>query len=753
MPTEPNTADAAPPVPSVWRLGWFLFMQPLTLHRMEHAWGFCTPSLIKLWQGARKGDLAARALMTRYGRMLLVVMPLAVALAASALTLAGVSIQSYGVLIGISVGVALGVAVGLTVELAIVTMLSMSVNVTASVALVVAFDIMFEEVFTTALALTASVLGGVAINAIKTDSTPFRLALPQMAYSVGIGVALFGEHGAGFVVALIIACSVAFFRLPLWLMETVVMQLLVWRMQQRPDAARQLAFWLPFRHDDLICLPLPGLRAYLIQVAEVDPMLAKELIAHAAGSLGQRRIASRTLIELQARDLERAARGRLFARVAGLDLPFLPGEADLESNPASTPFLAFQRAARDLIAGSTNQRQRGKALERARKAIEDFRIATAGASRPDPLARRLLPVAALWLDVIREESNKLAREVAERPEVPPVFIAGPPLTPEHSEARTLFKGRADIVKLIEHDLAPDRHGVLLVVGQRRMGKTSLCNWLPMYLGTGTTVVASNFQSLSGDPHRETPHQRVLVDIAARLNGSPEPPESARWGDGLRWLEEIDRACTDRKLLVVLDEVERVEDGIRAGWCSTDFLDFLRAAGDALRNIRFLLLTAYPLHRLGPHWTDHLVSVTPRTIAYLDEKDARELITRPIPEFPDIYPEGGVDLILEQTGRHPFLLQKAGDDLCRLLNSRGGLRTATREEIIEVFDGMIRDIPFFDEIWRSRTDDERSSPRGSPDSTSQETATPRRSNSSAKPTWSVAATRWPSSCPCSGSGSA
>src|SRR4029079_10671821 len=134
-------------------------------------------------------------------------------------------------------------------------------------------------------------------------------------------------------------------------------------------------------------------------------------------------------------------------------------------------------------------------------------------------------------------------------------------------------------------------------------------------------------------------------------------ESDRWGDGLRWLEEFDRACADRKLLVVIDEIERVEDGIRDGWSSTDFLDFLRAAGDALHNIRFLLLTAYPLHRLGPHWTDRLISITSRTISYLDEHDARDLLTYPIPAFPDISPEGGAALILAQTGRHPYLLQK------------------------------------------------------------------------------------------------
>lgn len=217
----------------------------------------------------------------------------------------------------------------------------------------------------------------------------------------------------------------------------------------------------------------------------------------------------------------------------------------------------------------------------------------------------------------------------------------------------------------------------------------------------TVVVVSNFQALSGDAYRATPHRRILGDIAAGATVA-EPPASDRWGEGIQWLQNLDRSRADRKILVVIDEIERVEDGIRDGWCSTDFLDFLRAAGDGLRHIRFLLLAAYPLHRLGPSWTDRLVSATSRTISYLGEDAARELITRPIPEFPDIYPEGGVDLILAQTGRHPYLIQKAGDDLCRLLNSRGGLRTATRDELTEVFDGMVRELQVFDEIWRSRT---------------------------------------------------
>lgn len=149
-------------------------------------------------------------------------------------------------------------------------------------------------------------------------------------------------------------------------------------------------------------------------------------------------------------------------------------------------------------------------------------MTTIAARRAPPLAQRLWSTAALWLDAIREEAEQLNREVAAHPEVPAAFIAGPPLTPARAEERTLFKGRGDVIKVIEHDLAPDRRGVLVVVGQRRMGKTSLCNYLPTYLGTGTLVVVSNFQPPSGDAHRETPHRRVLGDIAAQATFAPPP---------------------------------------------------------------------------------------------------------------------------------------------------------------------------------------------------------------------------------------
>ncbi|HYO71313.1 MAG TPA: hypothetical protein VEU33_35070 [Archangium sp.] len=152
-------------------------------------------------------------------------------------------------------------------------------------------------------------------------------------------------------------------------------------------------------------------------------------------------------------------------------------------------------------------------------------------------------------------------------------------------------------------------------------------------------------------------------------------------------------------------MERIEDGIRVGWCTTDFLDFLRAAGDALRKIRFLLLTAYPLHRLGHHWVDRLISSTSRSISYLDAASAEELARSPVAGFPDIYPEGGVERILRETCCHPFLIQKVCDELCKYLNENGGRRRATDEELTEVID-RVADEHLFDELWNQRTLEEK-----------------------------------------------
>ncbi len=290
--------------------------------------------------------------------------------------------------------------------------------------------------------------------------------------------------------------------------------------------------------------------------------------------------------------------------------------------------------------------------------------------------------------------------MAER--IPLPFVAGPALTPRE---RDLFRGRTDLAGLVRDDLTGNRRGTIMLFGQRRMGKSSFINMLPSLLGGAAEVVSVNFLGLSSSD--EAPHNWIAAVVADVLPQLPHPPKSDAWRDVLDWLREADRFLQDaeKRLLVTVDEVEALEGGIRKGWAKPDFLDLMRAAGDNLDRIRFLLATANSLQRLGPHWIDRLINVLPRRLRPLEPAETEDLIRRPVPGFPDIYPTGGVERIAETTNGHPFLVQLVCDVLCRHLNGNKRLK-ATSDDIETAIDRALCEAFVFGDIWRQRTQEGR-----------------------------------------------
>ncbi len=699
---------AIPAVPRLARLAWLLFMQPIHLHRLLAAWDLKgDPSLMNLWPRIKAREPVITKLLGRWVLLLFVCAPAFTLACAGGLSLLGFPLHRSGAAVGMMAGMMVGLAACVVFD----TTRGVAACVVGGVAGCIAGGVVFGTalygVFSVAvgavIGMVFRVASGVVFGVARRVTTNVMFGL-MVGVTLGVitGIESGVVFGAMFGVKLFASTQVILFGLLSYPLETFVSLLLSWWVRMAPEQSPRMARWLPFRHHDLIYLPLLGLDAFLLQAAETHPDVAKELLTETVASTGQNKIARRILIELQARDLEKAAHEHTFDRVADLELPFLPPVSTLDS---SSPINLFQAAAIDLSVHVGSHLQRRRALERARRILESLIAAcTASRSSTTEFAHRFLSTARLWLDVIQEEERKLAEDEAHHPQVPRAFIAGPVLAPEDAWGGFLFQGRKDLARLVEHDLDPDRRGILVIVGQRRIGKSSFGNWLPRFLGTGTRVLIANFQVLSGHPQRTAPHRLLLDLVATCFPNAPPPPESSHWNEALSWLRARDVTLVDRNVLVVIDEVERIQDGINAGWCSPDFLDFLRAAGDALRRIRFLLLTAYPLYRLGHHWADRLISSTSRGISYLDAESAEELVRKPTPDFPDIYPEGGVERILRETHCHPFLIQKVCDELCKYLNEHGGRRRATDEELTEVFDRVTEE-KLFDELWSQRTVEE------------------------------------------------
>jgi hypothetical protein len=627
----------APQVPGLWRLGWLLFMQPLTLHRLFAAWGLedgkdVFSSLWMLRGRLRKRDPVVPVLVARLSGWLLLAVLASIMLAYGSRTLLGLPADWRDAAFGLATGLVTGTFV-----------------------------------------------------------------------SSSFGVAFTGVR----------FLPLALFHLPLYSAELTLTAALRLTASLRPASLPRLASYLPHRHHDLLYLPLPLLSGFLVRLGEEHPAEGRRALSEAAASIGQKGPARRALMELQARSLERAARERQYASAAALSLPFLPGRESLHSDPRNQLELASDQlvlitlnsiaaAAQDLEAARStgSYHQRRQALARARKELErTLDILTS--ARMIRNRRRFLLVVKAWLDRVADEEAALAALELKKPQVPLVFVAGVPLTPQDE---SLFKGRRDLVRLLDQDLAAERPVPLVLLGQRRMGKSTLLNFLPRLLGTGTRVVHLDFQRLSGHPLRSTPHRWVAAEVSTVLTGdgfqaAVRPSEKAPWGATLDWLATLEEplAAANRRLLIALDEVEGLERGIREGWGDPAFLDFLRAAGDRLHRSRFLLVTAHPFSRLGPHWSDRLISAQTRRIEPLVEREARELLTEPIDGFPDIYPPGGVERLLAETACHPYLLQLTAYHLTRRLNDAGRLK-ATEDDLTAALDQALEENNLFQYLW-------------------------------------------------------
>ena len=359
---------------------------------------------------------------------------------------------------------------------------------------------------------------------------------------------------------------------------------------------------LPTQWDEVIYFPLPFLRGLLVQFAENDPSLGQRLIEQAAANIGQRAIARSALQHLQRKALDAIARS---SHWTWPDAPFLP-TADKVGD--EDPLRIFVAAAANLSAVTMTER----AQQRRRRLLKDARSTLESARANIITGKRKEQV---WLEPIRTWLAAVDRLEAalnaEEPEVPDVFQEGNRLNRDNIDHRDLFKGRRDLVAIIDRDLSAKQKAPLLLTGQRRMGKSSLLQMLPRLLGTIETVVVIDFQQVAGQPDRGQPHRILAQHLHAALPELPTPPEAETWGPTLEWMAEADAALAarDHRVLLALDEIERLQDGIKAGWAPPDFLDFLRAAGDRLEHIRLLLVSAHPIQRLGPVWCDRLISAS------------------------------------------------------------------------------------------------------------------------------------------------
>jgi tetratricopeptide (TPR) repeat protein len=232
------------------------------------------------------------------------------------------------------------------------------------------------------------------------------------------------------------------------------------------------------------------------------------------------------------------------------------------------------------------------------------------------------------------------------------YIIGPPI----SDPKRFF-GRTSLFDFVRSNLLSGAR-VILLHGQRRIGKSSVLAQIPAIEGLADFVFASlDLQYVSNEPLWAILHKLGLaIAAAAEKAGAVVTPLSA---EELRqdeqsflrvFLPRVQAALGYRQLVLLLDEFDVVGDQ-RAPAASEPFFSYLRSA---LNQVRLIAVVGRRVDDLGD--MRQLFHEAPsQEIGLLDRESAVELITRPAESMIKFRPPA-IDAILELSAGHPYFTQ-------------------------------------------------------------------------------------------------
>lgn len=280
------------------------------------------------------------------------------------------------------------------------------------------------------------------------------------------------------------------------------------------------------------------------------------------------------------------------------------------------------------------------------------------------LRRTEASVAAKMRQMKLERKSKLLTEEGEDLWRNP-YIVGPPV-----KSLDMFFGRQDIFDYVRTNLiGPYQHNTIVLHGRRRTGKSSILyqiqrrDLLQPYItvlidaqGLGRLTMPLLFYKMSSLV------SKTLQRSGLSISSLPEP-ESARdtfWRDPFwrfaEFLDDVEHATDGQKLILMIDEFEKIQDEIKHGRLDIDLYDNFRHLIQHREDIGFILSGTMRMVDIVKDYTSPFFgSSLMRRISFLKEDEAVALIRKPIEKHIS-YDDQSVERILALTGGHPYFVQ-------------------------------------------------------------------------------------------------
>jgi hypothetical protein len=267
----------------------------------------------------------------------------------------------------------------------------------------------------------------------------------------------------------------------------------------------------------------------------------------------------------------------------------------------------------------------------------------------------------------------LLSQEAEFQFVPNPYVAGTPL----EAGSPLFFGRDDLFSFIEENLNAAHRNNLVLIGQRRTGKSSFLKQLPLKLGEKYLPVYLDGQSIALDPGLPAFFSNLAMQISFALQERGFVIEGADMREFSQrpaytfeheYLPGIYTAVGNRYLVFLLDEFEELEAAVKRGNLDTSVFSFLRHLIQHESRLSVIFCGTHRIEELTTDYWSVLFNISLyKHVGFLEHDEALRLIQEPVSEYGMCYDDLALDKMWRITAGHPYFLQLLCHSLVNLHN--------------------------------------------------------------------------------------
>jgi small subunit ribosomal protein S1 len=253
------------------------------------------------------------------------------------------------------------------------------------------------------------------------------------------------------------------------------------------------------------------------------------------------------------------------------------------------------------------------------------------------------------------------------------YIVGPPV-----KTQEMFFGRQDIFDYIQRNLVgPYQHNTIVLQGRRRTGKSSILYQIQRRdllkpcitvlidtQGLGRLTMPLLFYKLSSQVSKALQKSAITISLPLQTEFTQDP-----FWRFTEFLDNVELAIGGQKLILMIDEFEKIQDEIKLGRLDVDLYDNFRHIIQHREDVGFILAGTMRMEEIVKDYTSPFFnSSLLLPVSFLREDEAVALIRKPI-EKRIVYEDQSVNRILALTAGHPYFIQLTCQTLVNHLTYR------------------------------------------------------------------------------------